>query len=69
MGGGVAVLQSDGQFLCQSFAEAGLASPWRSVEQNNSVAGDDIGVNTFVRQEERGLDELHELGLYVSVVD
>lgn len=69
MGGGVAALQSDGQLLSQGFAEAGLARPGRSVQEHHPVAGDDVGVDSFVGQEEGSLHEPQELGLDIRIVD
>ena len=69
MSGGVATLQSDGQFLSQRLAEAGLAGPRRSVEQDHSVAGHDVGVHPLVGEVEGGLDEPEQLGLDLRVVD
>ena len=69
MGGGVATLQSDGQLLGQGLTEAGLARPRRSVEEDHSVAGHDVGVHSLVGEVEGGLHEPEELGLDLRVVD
>ena len=65
----VPFLQSDGELLSQSLTEAGLPSSRRTVQQNHSVAGDDVRVHRLVRQDQGGLHKPQQVALDVRIID
>lgn len=47
----IARAKTNRQFLCDTLAERGLARAWRSVKQDDAIEGDQIRIDSLIREE------------------